>query len=186
MHAHNRPKSKHVMDQSLYGKYGIIRESDLGNKRSEFDAWLRHKNVHVTTALTSKKETMKYFQDFIEDYNTASMPHEKFYDLEKYEKKRQRLEMGTPSAPLSNEESLLADDILHKRQLTSRQIQKEKIAAAYKSLTSVSGLKFDRNKLEAMKAQELLRARQQQAYSMQDTETLKKITRKLEADKART
>ena len=28
----------------------------------------------------------------MEDYNTATMPHEKFYDLERYEKKRQREE----------------------------------------------------------------------------------------------
>ena len=176
-----RPTSIHVVDQSQYGKYGIISISDLGNKRPEFDAWCRHKEINVTTALKSKADLMRYFKDFIEDYNTASMPHEKFYDLHVYENKRQRLEQHKPKV-MTNNESLMADDTIHKRQLQNQASSKAKIAAAYKSLTSVSDLKFNMEKLKAMKAQELLRARQKQAYSMQDTATLKKITRQLEPD----
>jgi len=32
-----------------------------------------------------RAEVMKYFRDFMEDYNTATMPHEKFYHYEKWE-----------------------------------------------------------------------------------------------------
>ena len=28
---------------------------------------------------------MTYFKDFIEDYNTATMPHEKYYNFEAWE-----------------------------------------------------------------------------------------------------
>jgi hypothetical protein len=33
----------------------------------------------------SKRDVMTYFKDFIEDYNTATMPHEKYYNYEFWE-----------------------------------------------------------------------------------------------------
>lgn len=32
-----------------------------------------------------RAEVMKYFRDFMEDYNTATMPHEKYYHYDKWE-----------------------------------------------------------------------------------------------------
>jgi hypothetical protein len=172
-------KSRHVVDQSDYGKYGIIHESDLGNRRQEFDAWLRdHKQVDPSSELKSKADTMRYFKDYMEDFNTASLPHEKYYDLHAYEFKRQRLEASQGRGRGAEDAGVdVCDDAIHKRQLANK-ARAQKVAEAYKALTSV-----DVAKMEAMKAQDLLRARQKQAYSMQDKETLKKITRKLEADK---
>ena len=171
-------KSRHVVDQSNYGKFGIIQESDLGNRRQEFDAWLRdHKKIDPSTELKSKADTMRHFKDYMEDFNTASLPHEKYYDLHAYEYKRQRLEASQGRGRGTEVGLDRGDDAVHKRQLADK-ARAKKVAEAYKALTSV-----DVEKMEAMKAQELLRARQKQAYSMQDKETLKKITRKLEADK---
>ncbi|KAI7904763.1 uncharacterized protein BX663DRAFT_503472 [Cokeromyces recurvatus] len=34
------------------------------------------------------------FIEFMEDYNTATMPHEKFYDLNKWERRQEFIRMG--------------------------------------------------------------------------------------------
>jgi hypothetical protein len=168
-------KSQHVIDQSNYGKYGIIHESDLGNKRPEFDAWLRQKQVDVSSVLKTKADTMRYFKDFIEDYNTASLPHEKYYDLHAYEFKRQREEAAKLQGGQSSSKQLrVSDDAMHKRQLADK-ARAAKNAAAYKALTSV-----DKEKMKAMKEQDLLRARMKQAYSMQDKGELKRMQRRLD------
>jgi hypothetical protein len=36
------------------------------------------------------QEKMDYFRIFMEDYNTATMPHEKFYDIGRWETEYQR------------------------------------------------------------------------------------------------
>ena len=37
-------------------------------------------------------KVMTYFKDFIEDYNTATMPHEKYYNYEAWEMNEYRKE----------------------------------------------------------------------------------------------
>ena len=63
---------------------------------------------------------------------------------------------------------------MHKRQLADK-ARAAKNAAAYKALTSV-----DKEKMKAMKEQDLLRARMKQAYSMQDKGELKRMQRRLD------
>ena len=175
----NKSTSKHVMDQSNYGKHGIITQSDLGNKRPEFDAWIRHRKIDASK-LKTKADTMRYFKDFIEDYNTASLPHERFYDLHAYENKRQREEAMAKARGGSDQSGpMMADDALHKRQLAAK-AKSEKLTNAYKALNSL-----DKDKMADMKAQERLRARMKQAYSLQDKAALKRMTLKLETDEAR-
>lgn len=66
-----------MVDQNKYGAYGIIRESDLFVKQQEFYAWLQEvKNVNPETL--PKFEMRKVFEDYMEDYNTATLPHKKY------------------------------------------------------------------------------------------------------------
>ncbi|ORX53142.1 hypothetical protein DM01DRAFT_1306160 [Hesseltinella vesiculosa] len=77
-------KSKHSVGDS-WGKYGIIHEDDIFTKEPEFQAWLiqvKHQDVETL----SKMRRKQMFLDFMEDYNTATMPHEKFYDMAKWER----------------------------------------------------------------------------------------------------
>ena len=63
-----------------YGKYGIIRESDLGSKISEFQQWATEvKKVNIEAL--AKWEEKELFAEFMEDYNTGTLPHRKYYDL---------------------------------------------------------------------------------------------------------
>lgn len=66
-----------------YGKYGIIREADLASKVSEFQQWATEvKKVNVEAL--PKWEEKELFAEFMEDYNTGTLPHKKYYDLMAY------------------------------------------------------------------------------------------------------
>lgn len=70
-----------VSDQ--YGKYGVIRESDLASKISEFQQWATEvKKVNIEAM--AKWEEKELFAEFMEDYNTGTLPHRKYYDLMAY------------------------------------------------------------------------------------------------------
>jgi hypothetical protein len=50
---------------------------------------------------------MTYFKDFMEDYNTATMPHEKYYnyerwEMEEYRRKQQAASSGGGSSSSSS------------------------------------------------------------------------------------
>lgn len=71
------------MASDQYGKYGIIRESDLANKISEFQQWATEvKKVNIEAL--AKWEEKELFAEFMEDYNTGTLPHKKYYDLMAY------------------------------------------------------------------------------------------------------
>ena len=64
------------MNQHKYGKYGILAESDMFAKQQEFYLWLME--VKKTNPETLPRfETKKMFETFMEDYNTATLPHKK-------------------------------------------------------------------------------------------------------------
>ncbi|KAJ9113778.1 hypothetical protein QFC20_001804 [Naganishia adeliensis] len=82
---------------SQWGTYGIIDTSDQHNKEPEFRAWLVEER-HVNPETLAKDKERKEFARFVEDYNTATLPHEKYYDMEKYEIKM-RLIRGGEAVP---------------------------------------------------------------------------------------
>lgn len=70
-----------------FGRYGIVRESDLDAKRPEFLVWAHEvKGLHIDNL--PRKEEQELFKTFMEDYNTATLPHKKYYDLAKYEEEQ--------------------------------------------------------------------------------------------------
>ncbi|PCH36635.1 hypothetical protein WOLCODRAFT_140538 [Wolfiporia cocos MD-104 SS10] len=76
-----------------WGKYGIINESDLFTKEQEFRAWLVEERK-INPETISKEQTKREFARFVEDYNTATLPHEKFYHMEAYERRMNALRAG--------------------------------------------------------------------------------------------
>lgn len=49
-----------------------------------FEAWLLEVKK-VEDLGGSKRETMEYFNEYMEDFNTVTLPHKKYYDFEKWE-----------------------------------------------------------------------------------------------------
>lgn len=111
-------KCKKAVDQRRYGKYGILKECDYHVKRNCFETWLREVKKIEVNELNRQSDIMGYFRDYMEDYNTATLPHTKYYDIEKYEKKKYGLRKEK-------------DDPVKKRS-TMPLMDKEKIAAMKK------------------------------------------------------
>lgn len=78
---------------SQWGKFGIITETDLYNKDQEFRAWLLEE-AKINPESISKDQTRKQFAKFVEEFNTATLPHEKYYDLPNYEARMSLLRSG--------------------------------------------------------------------------------------------
>lgn len=91
--ARKERKKAMLRGEGEYGQFGIIQESDLYRKDSEFRTWLlEERKLNVETVGKSKEKEL--FRSFMEAFNTATLPHEKYYDLEKYERRQQAIRMG--------------------------------------------------------------------------------------------
>ncbi|PPR00463.1 hypothetical protein CVT24_004524 [Panaeolus cyanescens] len=78
---------------SHWGKYGIITDIDIFSKGQEFHTWLVEERK-VNPETISKDQQKKEFSRFVEDYNTATLPHEKYYNMEVYERRMSALRSG--------------------------------------------------------------------------------------------
>ncbi|KAK2077691.1 hypothetical protein QBZ16_004537 [Prototheca wickerhamii] len=158
---------------SEYGKHGIIRESDMYAKRPEFMLWASEvKNIDVE--VLPKYEEKDLFKEYMEDYNTATLPHAKYYDNELYERQRaaeqRRAGPGEELSALEDEEELR-----RQRAAQRAQEQSERLRAAYAELHTT-------DKARDMREQELLRARMGLAYRMGDTAEAQRLAARLAPD----
>ena len=76
-----------MLNNKNYGKYGLIRLSDLVIHKIEFNAWVTEVKKVPLTAITHANEKA-YYDEFISLYNNANLPHKKYYDIIKYTKKQ--------------------------------------------------------------------------------------------------
>ncbi|KZV69407.1 hypothetical protein PENSPDRAFT_652376 [Peniophora sp. CONT] len=96
-----------------WGKYGIISESDIYNKDPEFRAWLVEERM-LNPETLPKDKTRKEFLRFVEDFNTATLPHEKFYHIEAYERRMNAMRSGDTLPPTDGSYDFEADIKAHK------------------------------------------------------------------------
>ena len=95
-HLQKKKKSKSKKSKTLttqWGKYGLISDTDLYTKDAEFRAWLLEEQK-VNPETVSKDQTRRLFSKFVEDFNTGTLPHEKYYHLERYESRMDLLRRG--------------------------------------------------------------------------------------------
>ncbi|KAI0314579.1 hypothetical protein OF83DRAFT_437027 [Amylostereum chailletii] len=140
-----RKKKKSAAVGSQWGKYGIITESDMYTKEPEFRAWLVEEQM-LNPENMSKDQTRKEFAKFMEDFNTATLSHEKFYHMESYERRMSALRAGEfvppaddgydPSADMRAHQSkhkrqaVEQESYLSKEQLQQlRRVQQERVEA---------------------------------------------------------
>ncbi|POY71197.1 hypothetical protein BMF94_5508 [Rhodotorula taiwanensis] len=76
-----------------WGKHGILTEADIYTKSDEFHAWLVGERM-MNPETTTKAKEKELFKQFMEDFNTGTLPHEKYYDLKKYETRMTAIKMG--------------------------------------------------------------------------------------------
>ncbi|CEL56949.1 hypothetical protein RSOLAG1IB_12032 [Rhizoctonia solani AG-1 IB] len=95
----HRGKSGAVTGQ--WGQHGIINESHMYEKDAEFRTWLVEE-CKINPESLSKDATKKQFARFVEDYNTATLPHPKFYNMESYERQMNSLRNGMTADVITN------------------------------------------------------------------------------------
>ena len=96
-----------AVGDAQFGKYGIIKETDLWERQPEFHAWLQEVKERNPETLQKWEERDLFkaravqapapaaplthrwsaVQEFMEDFNTATLPHKKFYSLQRWHAK---------------------------------------------------------------------------------------------------
>ena len=164
-----------------WGTFGIIRESDLHEKQEEFLAWLSEVKG-VPQASCGRRELQEHFGGFVEDYNTATMPSEKYYDMRKwYYQEQARLQREGNHAGIDagdNEvvRTTFDDEAERKAELQSERAKREHALTALiaKSMHDSSSLVAD------MREQEAKRLKAQDAYRLGDASTARDLVQKLD------
>lgn len=166
-----RDKKKRRQESAVtaqWGKFGIINESDIYNKDDEFRAWLIEEKMSNPETLTKDQER-KLFASFVEDYNTATLPHEKYYNMRSYETQMHQLRMGEhlpqtstydPSAdmkahmashkraPAETETYLSKEQLKELRKVQSERVQARKMKTLGLNVKSSMGVRMDGNEFE--------------------------------------
>ncbi|KDQ56277.1 hypothetical protein JAAARDRAFT_36456 [Jaapia argillacea MUCL 33604] len=134
-----------------WGRYGIISETDLYNKEQEFRTWLVEERM-INPETISKDQTKKEFTKFVEDFNTATLPHEKYYNIEHYDRRMNALRAGETLPPMDDGYDPNADIKEH----ASRHKKKEVEHDSYLSKEQLQELrKVQQERIEAGKMKRL-------------------------------
>jgi len=107
-----------------WGKYGVISESDMFTKEAEFRAWLVEERK-MNPERMSKDQNKKEFARFVEDYNTATLSNEKFYNIEAYERRMDAMRAGEFVPPADEGYDAEADMRAHQNSLKRPAVEKE-------------------------------------------------------------
>ncbi|MED6109839.1 hypothetical protein PIB30_037228 [Stylosanthes scabra] len=163
---------------NLWGKYGVIRETDMWTKRPEFTAWLAEvKQVNLENLANWEEKQM--FKQFMEDHNTATFPSKKYYNLDAYYRRQMEKDMKKGIKKVQASERTVFNDEEQRRQelLQAREKHKEEQVMALKH-SMQSGM------AQAMKEQAQLREEMAYQYKLGNFEAAAAIQRRLDPDAA--
>eukprot|EP00249_Psilotum_nudum_P016407 c25808_g1_i1 orf=631-1725(-) len=158
-----------------WGKYGIIKEIDLWVKRPEFSAWLAEvKKVNLETLSTWEEKQM--FKEYMEDFNTATLP-KKYYDLDAYHRRKiiKDREKGTNKKE-QTERTEFNDEEQRRQELRREREQKREAEIEALKHAMQSGM------AQAMREQAQLREDMQYQYRVGNLEAAAAIQRRLDPD----
>ncbi|EFJ51906.1 hypothetical protein VOLCADRAFT_120332 [Volvox carteri f. nagariensis] len=159
-----------------FGKYGIIRESDAYAKRNEFILWaLEVKKTDVENL--GKFEERDLFKDYMEDYNTGTLPHRKYYDLEAYERARAAKAAAKGAKHAAKKKSALNDE----EALRQQRAEERQRLAAERMVDAYREIKYS-DKGQDMREQEMLRAQMALAYKTGDVSKAHRLLDRLQPD----
>ncbi|KAK3144168.1 hypothetical protein QOZ80_4AG0309590 [Eleusine coracana subsp. coracana] len=159
-----------------WGKYGIIREVDMWNKRPEFTAWLSEVK-QVNLEALSNWEEKQMFKEFMEDHNTATFPSKKYYDLDAYHRKMMEKEKKKGLQTLVTERTIFNDEEQRRLEMIKeRERQKAEEVEAVKRSLMQSGM------AQAMKEQARLREEMAYQYKLGNHQAAAAIQKRLDPD----
>ncbi|KMS97972.1 hypothetical protein BVRB_4g096910 [Beta vulgaris subsp. vulgaris] len=148
----------------------------MWNKRPEFTAWLAEvKEVNLESL--SNWEEKKMFKEYMEDYNTATFPSKKYYDLDAYHRHQLEKEMKKGFKKVGETERTVFNDEEQRRQemMQVREKQKEQEVEALKDAMK-SGM------AQAMIEQARLKEEMTYLFKIGNHEAAAAIQKKLDPD----
>eukprot|EP00877_Chromochloris_zofingiensis_P010773 jgi/Chrzof1/594/Cz01g21190.t1 len=174
---HKRRKPEAAPEHAEH-RFGIIRESDMAAKRSEFMLWAMDEKKADVEAL-QKWEEKELWKDYVDEYNTESLPHRRYYDLQAYEreKRAKAAKKAAGKEPVAKEKTAFNDEEELRRQRAAERLREneQRLAEAYRQLQGS-------DKAADMRHQELLRAEAALAYKTGDTARAQRILDRLAPD----
>lgn len=102
----------------------MLSAADIYTKGAEFDLWLYEQHGLSRSELDRKREK-EMFARFAEDFNTATLPHDKYYALEEYEAKQHALDKPVDVNPTR---SKLTDEELIREQRRMESVSNRALA----------------------------------------------------------
>jgi len=150
-------KAKREAVSTQFGKYGVIKPEDFYNKKPEFLSWAMEVKKENTDTM-GQMEMKNLFKEYIEDYNTATMPTKKYYNLQAWDtlmsKKRQQKKRGDEMSDAQKAALASFDDEKARRE-EIKHLQAKKQDDYITS--EVKKMRANKAKVEEMKTQERLR-----------------------------
>lgn len=157
-----RPKCGDDVDSGpQFGKYGILKREDFSRMQRALEVWLDEVKS-ISASVLPRRDLQNYFEEFREDFNTATLPHKKYYNFDAWE--QEEWNKKSVESALDHRRN---DEQTHK--LLRRQEE--------------ASVKLDTETIADMKHQAALRTQMQVAFRTGDTETYERIRNRLNADR---
>merc|ERR1712187_525565 len=147
-----------------FGKYGVVKAEDFFNKKPEFLCWSMEVKK-VNTDMLGQMQMRDLFKEYIEDYNTATMPSEKYYDLNAWDqkmslKRQKRTRNNDMSEAQRASLASFDDESARKHEIKALQAKKQEEQLN----NEVKKLRADNKKVEEMRKQDFLRNQLELTY----------------------
>merc|ERR1712217_74823 len=161
------------------------KQEDFFVKKPEFICWaveVKQTNVDALGQMQMKD----LFKDYVEDYNTATMPSEKYYDLAAWDNKmsaKRHKRVKGDEMDEAQRAALASFDDESARRNEVRNLQAKKQEQLIQS--EVAKMRADKVKVDEMRHQQSLRIHMDQLNKAGNTQEAEKIKSRLDASKDR-
>ena len=146
--------------------------------RPEFYAWLREVKQIDAESLTDARAETELWRTFVEDFNTATLPDKKFYNLSAWEEKQAQKRRLLGAEEDEGSFSFLGDEeAVRAEQRRAREQQRRAEFAQH-----LQAMRADTAKVSEMTHQEELRRLQQHLWRSGDEAAVQKIADRLRPD----
>eukprot|EP00933_Yihiella_yeosuensis_P026497 TRINITY_DN20581_c0_g1_i1.p1 TRINITY_DN20581_c0_g1~~TRINITY_DN20581_c0_g1_i1.p1 ORF type:complete len:290 (+),score=109.16 TRINITY_DN20581_c0_g1_i1:61-930(+) len=178
-----KPNSMSGAVSNQYGKFGILKPEDFFNKKPEFLLWASEVKKTNTDVL-GQMQQRDLFKEYIEDYNTATMPSKKYYNIQAFEMEAARRKKAK-NADKEQEERERNSIVSFDDEASRRQEVAAMKARKAENLVKdeVNALRMNKEKAEAMKAQNILRTQAEMLNRVGHSGAASKINDRLNPNK---
>lgn len=168
-------EAKPTSTVNTFGMYGVIRDTDFmtsSKVKRSFERWMEEVKGVPQGANIARWEVTNFMKEYAEDFNTATLPHVKYYDYDKWEME----DYNKRKEESKRKKGALSDEIEYQEEMKKRAEEKRR-----REFEMVKAM-MSKDRIDEMKKQSQLRAELQNAYRVGDEKTRKRLQKKLEPE----